>query len=381
MKRLSRDPVEALSKFRGDPFWTTSFYLDTDKGTYTKKEIGLAFKNCLAEGRARLDALALPKDRRDSLLEDINRIAAFGAQSLAGHGQAGLAIFSCAGKKLWEVFGLPHGPRNRLLFDQNPYLRPLVAILEKYRRLCVFLAGRREAKWYEVYMGEIAPLHELTSDVPGRVKVGGFEGTEGKKIERHLEAHVLDHLKKAAQLTFDLFKKSKFDALLVGCEERYCAELEPLLHTYLRERLAGRLKSRPGDPPAAILKEAVRAEEAFEQKKEEETVQALVAELERGGRACSGLKDTLRHVNQGDVQALVVSHNYSREGRLCRACGFLYAEETTCPVCEKPTAAVLDVVDEAIEAALARNAQVRHVTPPTKLDHYGKIGALLRYKV
>lgn len=381
MKRLSRDPIEALSKFRGDPFWTTSLYLDTDKGKFTKKEIGLAFKNLLAEARARLDALALPKEGKDSLLEDVERIAAFGAQNLAGHGQAGLALFSCSKKKMWEVLGLPHGPRNRLLFDQNPYLRPLVAILEKYRRLCVFLVGRREAKWYEVFMEEITPLQELTSDVPGRVKVGGFEGTEGKKIERHVEAHVMDHFKKSAQLTFDLFKKNRFDALLIGCEEKYCAEIEPLLHTYLKERLAGRLKAKPDDPPAAILKEAVRLEEALEQRKEEETVQSLVAELERGGRACSGLKDTLRHVNQGDVQALIVSHNYAREGRVCPSCRFLYVEETVCPVCEKPTSPVLDVVDEAIEAAVSKNAQIKHVTPPTKLDHYGKIGALLRYKV
>jgi peptide subunit release factor 1 (eRF1) len=381
MKRLSRDPIEALTRFKGDPFWTTSFYLDTDKGKFTKKEIGLAFKNLLADGRLRLEALALSKDRKESLLEDLDRIAAFGAQSLAAHGQSGLAVFSCNKKKFWDVLGLPHGPRDRLLFDQNPYVRPLVAILDKYRRLCVFLVNRREAKWYEVFMEEIAPLQDLTSDVPSRVKVGGFEGTEGKRIERRLEAHVLDHLKKSAQLTFDLFKKNRFDGLLLGCEEKYCSELEPLLHTYLKEKLAGRIKAKPGDPPAEILKEAVKLEEKMEQKSEEETVGTLVAELERGGRACSGLKDTLRHINQGDVQILAVSHNFSKKGRLCPSCRFLYVEETICPVCDKATTAVLDVVDEAIEAAVAKNAQVKQVTPPSKLDHYGKIGALLRYKV
>jgi len=381
MKRLSRDPIEALSRFKGAPFWTTSFYLDTDKGKFTKKEIGLAFKNLLADGRARIEALALPKDGKESLLEDLDRIAAFAAQSLAAHSQPGLAVYSCSKKKLWEVLGLPHGPRNRLLFDQNPYVRPLVAIPEKCRRLCVFLVNRREAKWYEVFMDEIAPLQELVSDVPGRVKVGGFEGTEAKRIERHIEAHVLDHLKKSAQLTFDLFKKNRFDGLLLGCEEKGCSELEPFLHAYLKERLAGRIKAKPGDSPTEILKEAVKIEEEIEQRSEEETVRKLVAELERGGRACSGIKDTLRHINQEDVRILAVSHNFSKEGRLCPSCRFLYVEETVCPVCEKATSAVLDIVDEAIEASVAKNAQVKHVTPPSKLDHYGRIGALLRYKV
>jgi peptide chain release factor subunit 1 len=381
MKRLSRESIEALSRFKSDPFWTTSFYLDSDKGKFTKKEIGLAFKNLLAEGRARLETLALPKDRKESLLDDLERIAAFGAQSLAAHLQPGLAIFACAKQKFWEALALPHGPRNRLLFDQNPYVRPLVAILDHYRRLCVFLVNRREARWYEVFMEEIAPLQDLASDVPGRIKGGGFEGTAGKRIERHAEAHVLDHLKKSAQLTFDLFKKYRFDGLLLGCEEKYRAELDPLLHAYLKERLWGQVKAKPGDPPAEILKEVVGLEEEIDQRSAEETVDKIIAELERGGRACSGLKDSLRHVNQGDVQILAVSHNFSKAGRRCPSCRFLYVEETVCPVCDKPTQAVLDVVDEAIEAAVAQNAQVKQVAPPSKLDHYGKIGTLLRYKI
>jgi hypothetical protein len=30
--------------------------------------------------------------------------------------------------------------------------------------------------------------------------------------------------------------------------------------------------------------------------------------------------------------------------------------------------------------ALGRNLPVRHITPPSRLDHYGKIGAFLKYK-
>jgi hypothetical protein len=41
---------------------------------------------------------------------------------------------------------------------------------------------------------------------------------------------------------------------------------------------------------------------------------------------------------------------------------------------------VPDIIDQAIESAFEKNAEVRHITPPSKLDHYGKIGAFLRYK-
>jgi hypothetical protein len=40
----------------------------------------------------------------------------------------------------------------------------------------------------------------------------------------------------------------------------------------------------------------------------------------------------------------------------------------------------MDVMDEAIEAAMKRDGEVKHITPPSKLEHYGSVGALLRYK-
>ncbi len=103
--------------------------------------------------------------------------------------------------------------------------------------------------------------------------------------------------------------------------------------------------------------------------------------MERGNLAISGVKETLRALNQGAVQSLVVTHNFSREGRICPEERYLYIEELRCPSCQRKTEPVVDVIDEAIEAAMTKNCQVIHVTPPSKLDHYGKIGAFLRYKI
>jgi hypothetical protein len=38
-------------------------------------------------------------------------------------------------------------------------------------------------------------------------------------------------------------------------------------------------------------------------------------------------------------------------------------------------------VDEAIETAAKRSCAVRQVSPPTKLDRFGSIGAFLKYKL
>ncbi len=376
-----RAQVETLSRFDGGGFPATSFYLDIDKGRLSKKEIAGSLKGLLQEGRNRLEASDLARDKKESLAGDLEAIGAFGAQSLGSLNAPGLAIFSCSRKEFLQVLELPHGPRNRIVFDQNFYVRPLLAILEKYRRICVLLLSRREARLYEVQMGAIKPLETLTSDVPGRVKDVGFEGSASRRIERNLEAHVLEHFKRASQLAFDLFRKGLFDWLFLGCEDDSNPHAESVLHPYLKERLKAHLKVKTTDPPAKILQEVLELEDRMNREEEVEVVARLVAELERGGKACSGIKETIQRLNQFEVQSLVVTHNYSRAGHVCRNDRFLYLDEEVCPVCLKKTVPVTDIVDEAIETAAKRSCPVRQIAEPTKLDRYGSIGAFLKYKI
>jgi len=380
MKFQDRTQIEALTKFNGQGDFVTSFFLETDKGRLNRKEIQLALKNLLSGAKAQACGLAAGKEKTESLLRDLDIIADYSSQALASSNSAGLAAFSCSQRKFWQALELPHGPRNRVIFDANFYVRPLAAILDKYSPICVQLISHREARWYSVSMGEIKLLDELQSDVPSRVREGGFEGNESKKIERHLDARLQDHFKKTAKRAFDLSKKHPFEWLFIGCEDNHGADFEAHLHSYLREKIKAHIKSRLNDSPAKVLQEALDVEARLKKTEEEETVQRLVGELERGGLAASGLRDTIHRLNQFEVLSLVVTHNFSKPGRICPTHKILYLDELKCPICDKKTDVVQDIVDEAIETVLKRKGSVKHITPPSKLDHYGQIGAFLKYK-
>ena len=380
MKFQDRTQIEALTKFNGQGDFVTSFFLETDKGRLNRKEIQLALKNLLSGAKAQACGLAAGKEKTESLLRDLDIIADYSSQALASSNSAGLAAFSCSQRKFWQALELPHGPRNRVIFDANFYVRPLAAILDKYSPICVQLISHREARWYSVSMGEIKLLDELQSDVPSRVREGGFEGNESKKIERHLDARLQDHFKKTAKRAFDLSKKHPFEWLFIGCEDNHGADFEAHLHSYLREKIKAHIRSRLNDSPAKVLQEALDVEARLKKTEEEETVQRLVGELERGGLAASGLRDTIHRLNQFEVLSLVVTHNFSKPGRICPTHKILYLDELKCPICDKKTDVVQDIVDEAIETVLKRKGSVKHITPPSKLDHYGQIGAFLKYK-
>ncbi len=380
MKFQSRSQIEVLTKFDGQGDLVTSFFLDTDKGRLNRKEIQLALKNLLNGARAQVDALDASRERIQSLECDLALIGDHGAKMLAAGSGDGLAVFSCSRRSFWHALELPHGPRNRVMIDTNFYVRPLAAILDKYSSICALLLSRREARWYAISMGEIKALDEIKSDVPGRVREGGFEGTEGKKIERHLDAKLQDHFKKTAQRTFELSKKHPFDWLFISCEDNHGADFEAHLHSYLCDKIKARLHSRVSDSPAKVLQEVLEVEARLKKTEEEETVQRLVAEIERGGLAASGLRDTIHRLNQFEVQSLVVTHNFSKPGRVCPTHKIFYLDELQCPICDKKTDIVQDIIDEAIETVLKRNGTVKQVTPPSKLDRYGHIGAFLKYK-
>jgi peptide subunit release factor 1 (eRF1) len=380
MKFQDRSQIETLARFKGQGDLVTSFYIDTDKGRQSKKEILLGLKNLLNEAKTRATSLSAGKDKIDSLLRDLDRIAEYGSQIVQTANAPGLAAFSDSRQGFWQPLELPHGPRNRVVFEANFYVRPLASILDKYSHICALLVDRREAVWYDILMGEIKFLDKIQSDVPSKIKEGGFEGTSAKRIERHLEAHLQEHYKKAAQRTFEISKKHPFDWLFIGAEENHGVEIEPHLHSYLCDKVKARLRARPTDPPAKVLQEVLEIETRLKKAEDEEIVQKLVAELERGGLATSGLRDTIHRLNQFEVQTLVVTHNFSRPGRICPTHRFFYLDELQCPVDDKKTEVVQDLVDEAIETVIKRGGSVRQVEPPTKLDRYGGIGAFLKYK-
>ncbi len=380
MAYFDREDIEKLSLLKTEPYWVTSVFLSTDKSLQSKKEIALNFKNLIAEGRNRLSSLEINKEIFSSLESDLENISQHVSLQLNSQHHPGLALFSCSAKGIFTTYNLPHPPRNRLVFDPNPYVRPLIAILERYHRILTLVLSRREAKWYKVFMGEASVVESLSSDVPGKVREGGWEGYESKRIERHIEAHVHDHLKKVSQRTFELFKKNKFDWLFLACEDKLLTDFEPLLHTYLKERLKGRIKAKIADTIEKIKKETIDLEIKLKKEEEDQTVQRFIAELEAGGNVVAGLKETLRQLNNNNVQLLLVTHNFSRNGRFCPACQLLFLEEKECPSCQKPTKEASDIVDEALGLAMLRNCPVRQITPPSKLDRYGKIGAFLHYK-
>lgn len=380
MKLLNHAQINELAKFKSPKYFITSAYFDTDKSHQTYKEIKLRLKNLVNRAKDRLIELTLTKEKKESLREDLIKIEKYLYQNLSAYHHPGLAIFSCAQENFWGEFILPDPPRNRIIFDRNAYVRHLSAILDEHKKIGALVLDRKEAKLYEVFMDDIKLIDMIRGEVPPKVREGGWEGYESKRIERHIETHLHDYFKACAQKTFELFQKNQFEWFFLGCKEEYLPHFKEHLHPYLLQRLKGQIKSSPIDNDDKILEEIKNLEKALKEKEKEELVKKLITEIQKDGLAITGLDSTLDYLNRSAVQTLLVTRYYSQPGFTCPKCNFLYASYDTCPGCQIKTQPVLDVIDEAIEMALDKNCEVKHINPPTQLQNYGNIGAFLRFK-
>jgi peptide subunit release factor 1 (eRF1) len=378
---ITRQQLEQLQSFRNGRYLVTSCYLNLDRRQLPLNSLKIRLKDLLQTARHELAGKAASHEQRESLQRDFERIEAFVLEEILTQRDRALVVFSCTGEKFWQAYRLPRLVRNILVADHAPYLRPLTAVLAEYRRYCVVLVDRSVGRLFEVYLGEIVEHQRFADAVSRKVREAGFGGRDERAMERRHDGAVHQHYRHLAEAAFALFKQHAFDGLVLGGPREALGEFKQLLHPYLRERWVGDFQIEPGRATVPdVLAETLAVEDRIAHEQEWQLAQDLVREAGRGERAVSGLQETLDALARGQAQTLLVEDGFAGGGQVCRPCRRVSVTEAACAQCGQPTEPCADVVEEAVELALATQCEVRHVRGETPLRDAGRIGALLRYR-
>jgi peptide subunit release factor 1 (eRF1) len=190
---------------------------------------------------------------------------------------------------------------------------------------------------------------------------------------------VHQHLRHAADVAFRVFQDRGFERLILGGPEEVLSDLHSVLHPYLQERVEARCAIPVNASDDEIRAAAHVVEAEVERRKEAELVAKLRDAVGAGRRGVAGLDATLGALVERRVDTLLVSHGYDHPGWRCGSCRHIGRVGRTCPVCATEMYAVDDVVEEAVEEALAQSCEVEVCVGNADLDVMGRIGALLRY--
>jgi len=376
---LSRRQVEALRRFEPGQDVVVSFYLDVSAEKYPRREYQVTARNLIREARESLDP-ALSREVRRAAEADLDRVEQFVSLGFQREGGArALSVFACLPRGLWEAYVLPGPVPDLVVSAAAPYVRPLWLQLHDYPRLGVTLLERAGSRFLVVGGGQVRELESVTSGVPSRVRMSGWAGLKGRRIERHIDDHVQRHVKEAAGRAVELAQEHDCDYLVVGGNQELSQQFLDSLGSPWREKVLGILAVTATARPAQVLAAVTKLHEEASRARGRMALEDLLAEVRAGGQVVTGLPGTLRALQESAVTTVVVDSNFSASGFRCASCGYLDLGPGSCPRCARPLVEAPDLVTELIEMALERGCQVERVQDAPRRDQLRGVGALLRY--
>jgi peptide subunit release factor 1 (eRF1) len=371
---ISDDRIRSLAAHRGSPV-VTSCYLDVDGRRHPRHvDYEQQLDHLLRQARDRagdLEPVAL-----QSVEGDLGRISAWVKGGFDRSRVRGLAFFSCSAEGFFEVVESPLSVRNEIVLNHTPHVLQLESLAQAYDRFAVVLVDRQRARLFRFEQGELSECTELFDAVPRRHVHGGRSAAN---IQRHTDELAHKHLKHAGEVTFDEVGRNSIDHLILGGPHEVVTEFEALLHPYVKDRVAARLSIMVTAAPEEVRQAALQVEHELARAAEEAMVDRLRDQVGAGTGGVAGLDPTLRALVERRVDTLLVSDGYEAPGWRCPSCRWLAVKGRGCPVCGASMELVEDVVEQAVEEALANSCRVEVVRENADLDVLGRIGALLRF--
>jgi peptide chain release factor subunit 1 len=367
---LSEADVRELASFKGEDAPVTTVYLDVDGARHVRRQ------DLVHELDTVLRTVRREHGDSPSVLRDLKRIEDHVRGGIDRSHVRGLALFACSAHDFWRVVELPVAVRSQAVVNHTPAVRQLETVIDEYERFGVLLADKQRTRMMLYELGELVDYDEQFEELE-RPEDDGRATRKGVQDPVAARAHV--HLKHAADLAFKMLQSDGFDRLIIGAPPEIANELEALLHPYLKERLVARCHIRSDASLEEVRLAALEVEADVERKREAEIVAKLRDAVGAQGRGVAGLEDTLRMLMERRVEVLLVSSGYTTPGWRCNECGWVARVGRACPVDGSEMSAVDDVIEEAIEEALAQSCEVEVCVGNADLDVLGQVGALLRY--
>ncbi len=370
MVAITEDEIRSLASFRGGDAPVTSCYIDVEGGHVPRHELVHSVELWLRQEQARY---AL----QPSVGADLERVLDLVRSGIDRTRTRGLVVFACADAELWRVFELPVPVRNQVTVNDAPAVLQLEHVIDRLERFGVLLVDKQRARVLVYELGELVHSEELLDPLP-RAEDDDHSYRK-ERVEHHQSALVRQHLRRAAEVAFELYKDGGFGRLILGGPDETVHQLETLLHPYLRERIEGRCAIQVGASIEEIRAATSAVEAELDRRKEGEIVARLREAVGAGRRGAAGLDATLKALVDRRVETLVVSAGFTAPGWHCPGCGWIGRLGRTCPACSAEMTMVDDIVEEAVQEALTHSCGVELCEGNADLDVMGRIGALLRY--
>jgi len=372
--------LRRLAGFDSGTGAVTSVMLCVDGARYrTRDEYLTALKALLGQARQEFREWYSDRSLGQSLEEDVSRIESFVTWEFQRGAYRGLAIWCQSSAEFWEVLPLRWAPRDEILVDRYPLLRQLVRCLNSRRNAILLLLERAAARILTVRQGVVDDELEITSDVPSQVREGGFQGFAERRISRHVDEHVSRHLQKVAAEVRQLVDRHQAGEVLVGGSESVVAWFCDSAAHWVPGVCVRPVELSFAQDVRAVDEYLERLDAAENLEREKKLLEQW-AKARASGLAVAGAIPTLRCLQRGQVDTLLLENDYRQQGWRCEGCGLLTTENgPECPLCQGHMVLLADMGNAALCAALRQGCNVEVIERLDPGESWGGMASILRF--
>jgi peptide chain release factor subunit 1 len=376
---LTWEQLRELAGFRAGKGCAISLYVSLDPSEVpTPPALETKLNSLLDAAERQLEErkAQLPRDQREGLKRDLQRIAAWFEDGLDRQGVRGIAVFAAGRDNFWETLTVPDALTDDVHIGHDLYLAPLARLAGGDGGLVAFV-GRERGQVWRLRGGRLAELADQTDEVPGQHDQGGWSQSRyGRHIENLVEQHLRDV---AATLDRCVRRLRGVPVVLIGAEE-IRSEFEAALSNEVLSCLAGWASAEAHADGAQVLAAARPVLEAWKAAREQELLERWREEAGKNGRAASGWESTLEAASDGRVDLLLVQDGADRPAYQCPQCGRAQMRNGSCPLDGTTMEAKEGGLDLALHQTLAHGGTVHVIRGDRRdLEPVGGVAALLRF--
>lgn len=369
---ITSELVENIVGFDGAGLPVASIYATGDRF-----ELPVRVRSLLRQIKPMAEDRSLEREARLSLREDIQRIEDVASRPREVGGS--VAMFACHGAGLFEEIALPRPVRDAIMVNADPWIRPLLGILDEYHRTCVVVIDKAKVQVWELYAGEMREAREVRSRTLRKPDFGGFAGYAEYHVRNKADTLMRVHFRNTAAMIDQLFREDGYELLIIGGHQDEVSLFTNFLPKVLRPKLTGTFAADMAlVTPSEIQREAEKILAEYDLEHQRRQVDELVERHAMGGLAALGIEPCLWAGSLAGIQLLMVQDEAEVPGVVCDESGWFAVSGDSCPLCGKPARRTPDVLDELAAAVVEESGSVVHVQAETPLSKY-TVAAALRF--
>jgi peptide subunit release factor 1 (eRF1) len=263
--------------------------------------------------------------------------------------------------------------QHHLHVGERPHLYPLARLIDQYPRYVALLADTNSARLFVFGVARTLDKQEWQQEKLSRTQV---EGWSQMRYQRHIENYHLHHAKEVVEMFERVVREERAEHIILSGDEVIIPLLSEQMPGSLKDKVVDILRLDIRTPEHEVMKGTMDALQEHNLQSDADRVRQLLDEYRAGGLAVVSVTDTIKALDQGQVDELLITAT-SRAIRVNNRESDESATRHHSPS-ESPDSN-LTTADLLVRRARQTGARITFIEDPALLSGVGGVGAMLRY--